>query len=162
VINGLPRGTRSKVFQRIVEQLQTDPLLRSLIKRWNVWDKAVSPATTAANEIAIQLTPRLGAVDWYSPDTQYGPLQVQIDLWLPGNSRGIYNAVDALDLWEAVESALYPPDIDKRKAFKRDLQCLGAETGEIRLAQPATLQSAGEDGYVQVGLLQLNVKRHIN
>lgn len=162
VIDGLPRGVRSKVFQRIVEQLKTDPLLSRLIKRWNVWDKPISPVASAGTETELQLTPRLGATGWYSPDSHVGPLQIQVDLWAPGNKKGLYNAVDALDLWEAIEGALYQPDITKRKAFKRELQCLGAETGEIQFSQPATVQSAGENGVVQVGLMQLNVRRNIN
>lgn len=161
-IPGLPKGVRSTVFERLVNQLKLDPVLSRIVKRWNVWDKPFATAASAGTEVEIQLTPRPGPSDWFTPGEQAGDLVIQVDLWAPGDKKGQYHAADALDLWEAIERALYPADKAKRQAFKRDLQCLGATTGEIQIAQPAAVQPVGDNSFVQIGLLRLAVKRSLN
>src|SRR4051812_33327755 len=75
----------TKVFRRIVQQLEQDAEIRRVLGADNLrsWkgvpgDKApFSPTTT--NPVA-RLTPMPAGVDWYSPDTQAGTLGVGVEL----------------------------------------------------------------------------------
>lgn len=160
-IPGLPRGSRSKVFRRICQQLMTDPVLSSVVKNWD------TQAGQSADQIPgnlmscpyIKLLPQLGAVDWYSPDSQRGPMEIQIQAGVEG-----LDAADCLDLWDAFERAVFPyGDRDKQFAFEQQLRDLGAETGQILLARPASIaalpDSASGLQYTLLGMMSLNIIR---
>lgn len=160
-IPGLPRGRRRRVFRRICQQLMTDPVLSSVVKTWDIWDDAPDHAPlVTSNAPAIRLTPRLGAIGWYSPDAQAGPLEITIEA-----NVDTFDACDCLDLWEAFELAIYPPDAAKRNAFEQDLRgCpdLCCETGQITFSRPASIQSAENGQFVMLGMMSVNIVRPFN
>ena len=116
----------------------------------------------------IYLTPRPYSSSWYGPDAHKGTLQVDVYFWLPGNNQGVYNAIDALDLWEIVEHVFYPlggtaeERTEKQYAIRRMLIEAGGTSGQITFSQPATQQQTGENGLVSYGSLQLEITRRIS
>lgn len=160
-IPGLPRGRRRRVFRRICQQLTTDPVLRNVVKTWDVWDG--SPDHADANLAVapmVQLTPQLGGVDWYSPDAQAGLLVIAVRA-----NIDTYDACDCLDLWEAFELAIYPPDAARRNAFEQELRgCpdLCCETGQITFSQPLSIQDAANGQFLLTGKMTVNIVRPFN
>ncbi|WP_165076025.1 hypothetical protein [Paludisphaera rhizosphaerae] len=162
----LPRGNRSRVYQRIVELMQTDPTLSKFFPvpaAWSVCDgKPFNPDLVGATPF-VHLVPRPYTTAWYGPDSMAGILQVDCFVWLPGNSLGQYNALDALDLWEILEQVFYPlNDREKQQAIRASLVAEGAKTGLVMFSQPATQQQAQDKGLVSYGALQIDVTRRIS
>jgi len=160
-ISGLERGNRSKVFRRIVAQLQTDPNLRTVVKSWNTWTgsafDAVKPG--AQGEIEIELIPTPGSMAWFSPDSQVGTLRIEVRVTPPGSATGTSSADDCLDLGELIEQAVYPSgDHVKQLKFEQELRDLGASTGQIQFVAPPAPQETA-DGLVCIGAMQIDVLR---
>lgn len=160
-IPGLPRGRRRRVFRRICQQLMTDPVLSSVVKTWDTWDGQPDHApAVVSNAPMVRLTPRLGPVDWYSPDAQAGPLEITIEA-----NVDTFDACDCLDLWEAIELAIYPADRTKRDAFEQELRgCpdLCCETGQVTFSRPASIQSAENGQFLLVGMMSVDIVRPFN
>ena len=160
-IPGLPRGNRSQVFRRICQQLMTDPVLGNVVKAWDTYagDSADQIPGNVMECPYIKLLPRLGAVGWYSPDAQMGPLEIQIQAGVDG-----LDAADCLDLWDAFERAVYPyDDRPKQLAFEAALVSLGAETGQIEFSRPAAIAQLSDANtglqYTLLGMMQINIVR---
>jgi hypothetical protein len=165
MIPGLPQGDRSKVYQRIVEQLKTDPVLSSVVSHWNTWEGTVDETVLAENpgEVALQLTPRLGPTEWANPSAHRGALLIQVELWLPGGGLGVLSAADSLDLWESVENAIYPyRQQSKRQAFEQQLRDLGAVTGQLIFSQPASIAAVDKSGFYLIGNMSLDIQRQFD
>lgn len=163
-IRGLPRGNRAKVFLRIVQQLKTDPVLSTVVKSWDVWDG--QGADQMPDNIMscpyIKLLPRLGQVDWYSPDAQFGSMEIQIQMGVEG-----FDALDCLDLWDAFERAIYPfDDRAKQLDFEQQLRDDGCETGQITFSTPATIQQMETANvgihFTLIGTMRVQIIRPFN
>jgi hypothetical protein len=130
----------SKVFRRIVAQLETDLDVKRVVGLDNLrsWkgvpgDKApFSPSSTAP---VVRLTPQPKSVEWYAEDMQAGTLYVQVEFAIQSLCVD-----DVSDLWDLFVRALRPggtPIPDTGYSFASDLVALGAETGEIAFSDPA-------------------------
>jgi hypothetical protein len=158
MIDGLPQGVRSQVYRRIVEQLKTDPTLANVIKVWDVNLCEPSPQSVVTASPILRLTPLLGPVGWYSPDAQFGPLQIRYEIGVQTNDVN-----DLLDIQEVVERAIYPfNDRAKQLAFEKALVDLKAETGQITFSQPASVQREENGSFYCVGMMQIDVIRPFN
>lgn len=159
-IPGLPRGVRSAVYRRIVDQLRTDPVLSSVVKTWRTHDRQEPDLDNASALPALQVELQLGPVAWYSPDSQFGSLQIRYTAYLDATGP---DALDALDFQEAIERAIYPfSDRSKQLKFEQAMRDLKCETGQITFGQPAS--PVGEQGGIVqcVGVMQVNVIRPLN
>jgi len=174
-MENVPESGRSRVYRRIVDQLTTDPVLRGIVGEWICWDGVKRDAAKlAAQKPLIELYPTLGPVGFRGPEALVGDLEITIEMLVPKS----FNACDCMDLWTAVENALYPVnDREKVLAFQAQLRgCDGshgcdkpcdAETGEILISRPATIQQApdGNGGfahYVCTGSIAIRILRTIN
>jgi hypothetical protein len=159
LIPGLPQKTRATVFRLIVQRLQTDPVLSGVVKSWLVWK--ASPIDRSGITLgltpAIRLTPQIGATDWYTPDSMLGPLQIKVELQVEG-----IDADDCLNLWEAIEEALYPASRTDELDWEASLRTAGAETGQVKFSQPASIQSADENQFLCIGQMSVDVIRVIS
>jgi hypothetical protein len=166
MIRGVDRGTRSKIYERIVQQLQTDPVLMAAFgKSWDVgYPQAgyVPPVETTPTGIRLEIS--ASQQSWRAPDRQGGALNITVYIWLPSVGTIGPNVLDSLDIWEAIEDVLYNPDVEKRRAFKHELQALGAATGEFTITNPAVRMPENKEGtkWVSLGQVQLIVDRNIN
>jgi hypothetical protein len=131
----------SRVFRRIVQQLENDPDVRRVVGVLNLrsWrgvpgDKA--PFEPSQSQPVVRLTPNPSNVDWYSPDLQVGTLAVVVEMVVPSLCVD-----DVADLWDVLVHALLPggPALSSggNPNFAQDLVAAGAETGEIVFSDPA-------------------------
>lgn len=163
-IPGLPQGPRAAVYLRIVDQLKTDPVLSRVVAAWDVLDGESAdriPGNLASCPY-VKLLPRLGMVGWYAPDAQRGPLEIQVQVGVEG-----MEAADYLNLWDAFERAIYPyDDRDKQLGFEQDLVALGAETGQILFARPASVAGIDDAGanlqFTCLGMMSIDIVRPFN
>jgi hypothetical protein len=167
MIKGVDRGTRSRIYERIVQQLQTDPVLTAVFGRsWDVgYPQAGYTPPLETTPTGIRLEISASQQSWRTPSTQGGAITLTIYVWLPkfGDASGP-NVLDCMDVWEAIEDVFYSPDIEKRRAFKGELQSLGAATGEAMITNPAVKLPENREGtkWVAIGQVQLNVDRNLN
>jgi hypothetical protein len=123
----------TKVFRRIVRQLEQDADVRRVVGVQNIrsWkgepgDKA--PFEPSSSAPVVRLTPMPRGVDWYSEDAQAGDLTVAVEIAV--QSLCIDDVTDLWDLLVAALSAAHDP-------FTRDLVAAGAETGQVVFSDPA-------------------------
>ena len=159
----LATGTRATVFRTIVSQLKADPVLANAVKFWMVWDDSEwdRNVITSLQQPGIRLTPIPASQGWYSPDAFSGYLQIQCEIGIPS-----VDADDYLNLWEAIENALYPPgDRVTQLAYQQALRDAGSETGLVEFNLPASDPNAvaHNDGiWWCQGQMRISVIRTIN
>ena len=165
-IPGIPVDPRSQVYKRICDQLRTDPVIGSRVE-WICWDGARKDViAVATDKPTVETSVKSEGQTWAAPDAFRGMLGVEIILYIPNS----YDATDGLDLWGAIERALYPQNKrDKQLAFEQQLRDAGAETGEIELSQPAAITPVPTDdgsgfaaAFVGRGAIRLPILRATN
>jgi hypothetical protein len=76
-----------------------------------------------------------------------------------------------LDVWWAIERAIYPRDPDARLAFQKDLRealilpdgsRTGAYTGLVEFSQPAAADAPGDQMQGAIGQLRVEMLLNIN
>jgi hypothetical protein len=161
-----PTSVWTRVFRRIVQQLENDPNIRRVVGPDNLrsWkgvpgDKAPFEPTSTAP--VVRLTPQPQNVDWYSPDTQAGQLFVQVELGVQGLCID-----DIADLWDIFVNAIRPGALNLIGGpFAQDLVDLGAETGEIVFSDPAFSPqpfAETEGNFFAAGHFRLKLLRFVN
>lgn len=136
----LPDSPRKLVFRRIVKQLRNDPTLSRTARVLVAWEGTPTDGQelTIGKAPGLRLTPTCGPETWASNDSTRSWLFIDVDILIPGTDVG-----DMLDLWWAVERAIYPCDRAAQLAFQRELrepggpEGSGALTGLIEFSQPA-------------------------
>lgn len=168
-IQGVPRGNRSRVYGRMVDLMQTNPVLSLIFPTktaWSVSNGKLFDPEKAGMHAHVYMVPRPFSTSWYGPDSMSGVLQVDVYFWLPQNNLGVYDAFDAMDVWEVVEQVFYPlddtPDRKKQFAVRDSLKACGAKTGLVMFSQPATQNQAPGIGLVSYGQLQIDVVRRVS
>lgn len=165
-IPGIPESSRTKVYRRICDQLRTDPVVGSRCE-WICWDGARKDvADVASSKPVVSLWPSMGAVVMGAADAFMGDLVIAVEMVVPVDSP---DATACLDLWQAVELALYPHQRrDKQFTFEQQLRDAGAEFGEIQFPQPATISARATDAggfagiFDCVGSMTIRIIRAIN
>jgi hypothetical protein len=166
----MPKTTKTnpsvwtKVFRRIVQQLENDPDIRRVIgvdniRSWKGVPADKAPFAPSATGPVMRLTPNPSNVDWYSPDTQSGVLSVLVEIAI--NSLSID---DVSDVWDLIVQALRPGNLGA-PGLAQDLVGLGAETGEIVFADPALdpQPAAKPEGqFLAAGRFHLRLLRSVN
>ena len=168
-IIGIPESGRTRVYRKIVAQLRTDPVLEAAGIDWIPWDgstKHVNPLTVRRPTIGLH--PSLGPMRITSEDAQTGDMEIVVRMCLPGS----FDACDCLDLWTAIEQAMYPfNEREKQMAFQASLvNCSGAgsdaEIGFVRFDRPASIEAQFQDGafaqFVCNGSMSISIQRSIN
>jgi hypothetical protein len=160
-----PQSPWTKVFRRIVQQLENNPSVKRVVGHQNLrsWsgvsaDKA--PFEPTSSSPVVRLTPMPSGVDWLFPEAQSGTLRVSVEIAILSLCVD-----DVVDLWDVFVDALLPlgPAIpDTGTNFRQDLTALGAETGEITFADPAVDPRPAdqpEGVFLAVGGFWLKVQR---
>jgi hypothetical protein len=156
-----PACAWTKVFRRIVQQVEADPDLRRVIgldniRSWKGVPGDRNPFAPGDSAPVLRLTPQPRNVSWYSPDTQMGTLCVTVEVAVRSLSID-----DVADLYDLIVAALRPSD----SRLVQDLVDLGAETGEIVFSDPAFDAQPGaepEGAFFAAGRFQLRVARLVN
>lgn len=159
----LKQGNRARVFRKIVEQLKADETLSNAVPTFLVWDDSEADGNPIHSGMmpAILLTPQPMWTGWYSEDAHAGMLVINVEIDI--ESR---HADDYLNLWEAVENALYPPgNHEGQLVMEQALRDCGAETGLVEFHGPAWDQQAAlsNDGLFNCkGAMRISVVRTLN
>lgn len=130
----LPVSSRTKVFRKLVSFMQADNILGRVFKEdsWYTWDGRNDAAVQLSSGAmpAIRLTPVGKAGVPQTPVRQTSPFGVAIELAV--NS---FNMDDLLNLWGAVELAIFPGD--GSNALLTAMQIVYPEVYDITLDTPA-------------------------
>lgn len=132
----LPTSPRTKVFRAVVALLQQNPVILSCIKpdSFRSWSGRSHDAIEFSSSMypAIRITPTNGPEGWIFPTAMRGWLYLNVDMLIFGT-----DADDQLNLWWAVEKAIYPDVYSQQQANVAALQAAGAYTGLCEFSQPA-------------------------
>jgi hypothetical protein len=151
----LPPANTTLIFRAVDNALRADPVLRSAGVTFRSWQGAAADKQQPSKAQCpwVRLTPGGGPLEWFAASTMEGWLYVDVELWVDGDCTD-----DLLNLWWAVQRALYPADTAARLAFQRKLtSACGAHTGEVKFTQPAFTAEPGTDGHTEARA-QLAVK----
>jgi hypothetical protein len=162
----LPDSPRKLVFRRIVQQLKNDPVLKRSLKTLLAWGGTPEDARplTIDESPGIRLTPGFGPDVWQFPDAQAGWMFIKVEMLVPGFDVG-----DMIDLWWALEIALYPRDWNARMAFQQALRevglpqgLAGAKTGLITFSQPIADDAPADQYQHAVGEMKVEILLNLN
>jgi hypothetical protein len=155
---------RASVFAALVKILRDDATLKRVFGKkgsFRAWTGLVddNKPFSVENAPAIRLTPvPTGADRWYSPDSTEADLGVQVELVIRGS-----NAADLMNVWWAVQRAVYPKDQAARQANASALQAAGSFTGMVDFLDPAYDPDAAAAGYFYaLGRLKVDVLQELN
>jgi hypothetical protein len=137
----------TKVFRRIVQQVETDADIRRVvgldnIRSWKGVAGDKNKFVPSTGMPIVRLTPEPTNVDWYSADKQAGTLVVHLEV-----------AISTLCIDDVAGAPFY-----------FDLVALGAETGEIVFDNPAfdpTPSDDPEGTFCARGSFRLKVLRSV-
>jgi len=161
----LPDSVRKLVLRRIVQQLRNDPILSRALKVILAWEGKPGDdrPLTIAMAPGIRITPTFGPEMWAFPDATRGWMFLAVEMIVPG-----YDVGDMIDLWWAIETALYPRD-SSRLAFQKDLRevgldqgLAGAYTGLIEFSQPIADDAPADQFMAAVGQMKIEMLLNLN
>jgi hypothetical protein len=162
----LPDSPRKLVFRRIVQQLRNDPTLSRACRVILAWEGDPQDARPLALPMApgLRLTPTFGPDVWASPDSMRGWMYLAVEMIVPG-----YDVGDMIDLWWAIEIALYPRDLAARNAFQKELRevglargIAGAYTGLVEFSQPVADPAPSENYQHSIGQMRIEILLNLN
>jgi hypothetical protein len=99
----------------LVDVLRGDPMLRSVVRSWRVWDgnaEVAAPPPEAAMPW-VRLTPSAAPMEWSESWTYEAPLIVTVETLLAGS-----DVRDAFRFAHAIFRAVHPMDADRRRAVE--------------------------------------------
>lgn len=156
-IRQLPTSPRTTVYRKVCQILQTDPVLSSVIRpeSFRTWagrshDNMEFSYSSAPG---LRLTP-LGSLEtWKFPEARVGDLVIRVDMVLPGT-----DADDEMNLWWAIQRAIYPDVYATQLANIQALQAAGANTGYVEFSQPAFDPEPQDRFFVATGQMKIEVR----
>jgi hypothetical protein len=160
-LKSLPTCPRTTVFRKIVQILKNDPVLSNVIRPGSLRSWSGSSHDNVefsySQAPAIRLTPASGPEDWKYPDAQVGALYINVEMLVAGT-----DADDEINLWWAIERAIYPFDEAKRFAIVRELQQASAHSGLCTFSQPAFDPEPGNKFFAATGQIKIDVLLQLN
>jgi hypothetical protein len=124
----LKDGPRSIVYMAIVDALKASPTLKATIHPdgWRTYTDEPNNDTPPGEDTlpAIEVLPFGSAASPESPIAQFSPLGIQINIATEG-----LDVRDLLNLWGAVEAALFPGDGSRAIGEKVRAQFAASGTG---------------------------------
>jgi hypothetical protein len=121
VIHQLPTSPRTTLFRAIDNLLRKDPVLSSVIRpgSFRSWSGTQydSMDFQFSSAPGIRLTPTAGPTDFKYPETMSGDLFINVECLVVGQ-----NVDDLLNLWGAIEAAIYPSDYQRKCEIIQMLQ----------------------------------------
>jgi hypothetical protein len=155
-IKQLPTSPRTKVFRTLDNILRRDPVLSSVIKpeSFRSWagKSHDNLEFTFSSAPGIRLTPTNGPELWKFPDAFVGDLFIKVEMLIPGT-----DADDQLNLWWAIERAIYPDTFPLQQANVAALQQAGAYTGLTEFSQPAFDEAPQDRFFAAIGQMKIQV-----
>jgi hypothetical protein len=159
----LPDHPRTIVYEKIVDALRVDPVLKSIIHPdgWRTFTDEDSNDTPPGEDTlpAIEVMPFGQGASSESPVSQFSPLGIAINIATEG-----LDVRDLLNLWGAVENALFPGDGSRvlGNAIRTAIVGTGAQYETMNLGSPAITPSGpGIDKQMMLASGTLNVMMRV-
>jgi hypothetical protein len=143
-----------------VSILKHDPVLKTVVKAENfrAWTGAShdNMVFEFSGSPSIRITPSNGPETWKFPSAFTGWLFLNVDILIPGT-----DADDQLNLWDAIERALYPDVFATQQANVLALQQAGAYTGMCEFSMPAFDPSPTDRFFAATGQIKIEILRSL-
>lgn len=108
---------------------------------------------TFSSSPSLRITPTCGPESFLFPTAMVGPLFLNVDMLIPGT-----DADDELNLWWAIEHALYPQSFAAQQANVAALQLAGANTGLCMFSQPAFDPTPSDKFFAATGQIKIDIR----
>lgn len=132
----LNTSPRTAVFRKIVGWVRNDPTIKRIVRPTSIraWDGLPQDGEPFAVGIApcLRFTPANAAETFWSPGSTRGPLFINVEMLVEGTCVD-----DVLNLWWAVERAIYPQAQSSTNANVTALQQAGGYDGLSLFSMPA-------------------------
>jgi hypothetical protein len=155
-IKQLPTSPRTKVFRAICSILKQDPVLSSAIRPESMRFWSGAPHDTMefsfSSAPAIRLTPAGTGEVFRFPSARTGDLLINVDCVIAGT-----DADDQMNLWWAIERAIYPDNFVLQQANVVALQQAGAYPGLVEFSQPLFDPAPQDRFWVCTGQMKVQV-----
>ena len=136
--------------------MQNDPVLSTVIPRekFRVWSGKPydNMEFSFSNTVALRITPTCGPTAYTFPTAMSGTLFLNCDFLIPGT-----DADDQMNLWWAIERAIYPDTFAAQTAIVAALQKAGAKTGLCEFSQPAFDPKPADNFFAAAGQIKIEV-----
>ncbi len=157
----LNQSVRASVFRKVVEIVRIDPTCKRLFREGSLkaWTGKPQDAGPLALEQSpcLRLTPGAGPETWSFPDAMVGALFLDLELVIKGT-----DADDVMNVWEAIQRAIYPVNQTARLANIAALQAAGAYTGLPSFSAPAVDLHPDGAGFFCTGQIKIDVLLQLN
>ncbi len=123
-MQGLPNSTPTLLFRKVVQILQNDGPLSRAVCEWKTFTERDGKSGTAdaRGKATVSLFPYIYPNQGrFTPSSDRLPLAIAVTMSFDSSDAGDY-----LDLWLAVQRAIFPVDRAARDAIIRQLQELGS------------------------------------
>jgi hypothetical protein len=155
----LPTCPPVALFRLIEHKLRNDPTMKRVVKTWRTWEGGPddeNPPAIASTPY-IHLTPTAGDEKWWAASTLLGTLRIDIDIEVEGTCVD-----DMLNLWFALQRALYSADQAARLALQVKLQKGGAHSGLIAFNTPTFVGSGNKATMKATAAVSLEYRFDVN
>lgn len=157
----LNTAPRTSVFRKLVEIVQNDPTIKRVISRpasFRAWTGKPVDGQPFSVDIApaVRFTPIQGPDSWYSPNAQKGPLFVNVEMLIQGS-----DADDVMNLWWAIQRAIYPAAQEDLYANLQVLQQAGAHDGLAEFTLPAFDPGPRDNFWAATGQIKIMIRNQL-
>jgi hypothetical protein len=144
----------TKVLRKVESILKVDPTLKRTVKTWRTWREKPGQNAPFGSDLplpAVRITPINGPQFWKFPDAFVGDLYLRFEMLLQG-----CDVDDPLNLWWAMETALYPGGAQTLTNITA-LQQAGAYSGLAEFSLPAYDDSPDGNFWLATGQMKIAV-----
>jgi len=157
----LNTAPRASVFRKLVELVQNDATIKRVISRpasFRAWTGNPVDSQPFSIDIApaVRFTPASGPEVWFTPNAQKGPLLVNVEMLVMGS-----DADDVMNLWWAIERAIYPAAQAPLYANLQALQQAGAYSGLAEFTLPAFDPQPADNFWAATGQIKIEVRNQL-
>jgi hypothetical protein len=154
----LNTSPKVSVYRTLIRIIRNDPTIKRIISRPGSFrDWSSKPQDSEPFNInlapALRFTPTQGPEDWQFPCGMVGTLYIDVDMLINGN-----DVDDVMNLWFAIERAIYPLNSTTQLANISALQVAGANTGYALFSQPAFDPSPENAFFAARGQIKIDVR----
>lgn len=158
----LDMAPRAAVWNKLIEIIRIDGTVKRVIPRaasfryWTGTDEDSQPFTTDLAP-AVRFTPAAGPVAWLYPGSMAGDLLINCEMIVQGTA-----VIDVMNLWWAIQRALYPRSQPARQAIQVALNAAGGTTGQPVFSQPAYSTELTDNCQLAVGQIKIQIMENID
>lgn len=154
----LNTAPKTSVFRALTRIIKNDPTIRRIVPRaasfrdWSGKPQDAEPFTVE-HAPALRFTPTSGPEEWQFPAGMVGTLYINVEMLIRGT-----DVDDPINLWFALEKAIYPTNNAVQLVNIAALQQAGANTGYALFSQPASDPSPADGFFACTGQIKIDVR----